>query len=255
MSSQIEQLNKNQIISLERQLCSKINLDIDFTTQNTNDIFISLLNNFTQAKIQSLYFMNKLLKNITNFNDVCLKYFTSLTESFKFYMNQKKTTKKLSENKNYEINLILNSLSNFIKIFSANQEKYNEKHKSVLKQFPIFLQLFFKLFQQRIDDMIINYDKEKKIIESFFIFCLTFVEYYPTLMRNYQNIIEKCIKNIFYIYATQNNIDNKSVNIAIVLYVNLYKLSPNMVNRHQDYIINIINNIKYYLEFFRPKTI
>ena len=251
MSSKLEPINKNLIISLERQLCSKINLDIDIINQNNTDIFNSLLKNFSQANIDHLYFMNKLLPSVSNFNDICLKYFLSLIDSFKFHMNQKKTNK----NTNYELNLVLNSLSNFIKIFSANQEKYNEKHKSVLKQFPIFLQLFFKLFQQRLDDLITNYDKEKKIIESFFILCLTFIEYYPTLMRNYQNIIEKFIKNIFYSYIVQNNIDKNSVNIAIVLYVNLYKLSPNMVNRHQDYIINIINNIKYYMEFFKPKTI
>ena len=251
MSSKLEPINKNLIISLERQLCSKINLDIDIINQNNTDIFNSLLKNFSQANIDHLYFMNKLLPSVSNFNDICLKYFLSLIDSFKFHMNQKKTNK----NTNYELNLVLNSLSNFIKIFSANQEKYNEKHKSVLKQFPIFLQLFFKLFQLRLDDLITNYDKEKKIIESFFILCLTFIEYYPTLMRNYQNIIEKFIKNIFYSYIVQNNIDKNSVNIAIVLYVNLYKLSPNMVNRHQDYIINIINNIKYYMEFFKPKTI
>ena len=152
--------------------------------------------------------------------------------------------------------LILNSLSNFVKIFSSNQEKYNEKHKNILKQFPQFLQLLFKLFQQKYDDDVItNYINNKKVIESFLILCLTFIEFYPTLMRNYQNIVEKIIKTIFIKYIIDNKVDKKTVNIAIVIYANLYKLSPNMINRHQDYVLNIINNIKYYLEYFRPKTI
>jgi hypothetical protein len=250
MSSRIEPLNKNLIISYERQLISKMNLDIDLTFQNNTEIFLSLLNNYSIANINHLYFLNKLLLNISNFNDICIKYFTILTESFKYSMNKNKSNKN-----NYEIVLVLNSISNFVKTFSANQEKYNEKHKSVLKQFPQFLQLYFKLFQQKFDEFISNYSTDKKVIESYFILCLTFIEYYPTLMRNYQNIIEKNIKIVFYNYITQIGTDIKTVNIAIVLFVSLYKLSPNMINRHQDYILIIVNNIKYYMEYFRPKTI
>ena len=90
MSSKKESLNKNLVISLERQLCFKINLDIDLVNQNTNEIFLSLLNNYTQATVPHIYFMNKLLPSISNFNDICLKYFTLLIDSFKFNMNQKK---------------------------------------------------------------------------------------------------------------------------------------------------------------------
>ena len=240
-------LNKNLIISYERQLFSKMNLDIDLVGQNNTKIFESLLNNYSQTNVNLLYFMNKLLPNISNFNDICLKYFISLIESFKYYMNKNKSNINKKEANNYPIVLILNSITNFIKIFSINQEKYNEKHKSVLKQVPHFLQLFFKLFQQKYDVIIINYYNENKVIESFFILCLAFVEYYPTLLRNYQNIIEKYIKNIFYHYIVQNNIDVNTVKIAVAVYDNLYKLSPNIVNRHQDYALNIINNIKYYM--------
>ena len=249
------ELNKNLIISYERQLFSKMNLDIDLVGQNNTKIFEILLNNYSQTNANPLYFMNKLLPNISNFNDICLKYFISLIESFKYYMNKNKSNINNKEINNYPIVLILNSITNFIKVFSINQEKYNEKHKSILKQFPQFLQLFFKLFQQKFDDIILNYYNENKIIESFFILCLSFVEYYPTLLRNYQNIIEKYIKNIFYHYIVQYNINVNTVNIAIALYDNLYKLSPNIVNRHQDYVLNIINNIKYYMEYFRPKSI
>ena len=254
MSSKSELLNKNLIISYERQLYSKMNLDIDLEQQNNAKIFESLLNNYSQNNINLLYFMNKLLPNISTFNDICLKYFTSLIDSFKYYMN-KNMNKNKKEINNYQIILILNSIANFIKIFSKNQEKYNEKHKNILKQFPLFLQLFFKLFQQKYDIINLNFDNEYKIIEAFFILCLAFVEYYPTLLRNYQNTIEKYIKSIFYHYIVENNINQKTVNTAIVLYDNLYKLSPNIVNRHQDYVLNIINNIKYYIEYFKPKSI
>ena len=133
-------LNKNLIISYERQLFSKMNLDIDLVGQNNTKIFESLLNNYSQTNVNLLYFMNKLLPNISNFNDICLKYFISLIESFKYYMNKNKSNINKKEANNYPIVLILNSITNFIKIFSINQEKYNEKHKSVLKQFPQFLQ-------------------------------------------------------------------------------------------------------------------
>ena len=256
ISSSFEPINKKLIFSYERQLCSKINLDEDMmTNQDCSSTFISLLNEFSSNNINLLYFLNKLLTNISNFNDICVKYFTSLIETFKYYMNKNKSIINNTINSNYPLVLILNSISKFIKIFSANQEKYNEKHKSILKQIPQFLQLFFKLFQQKYDDMILNYDNDKKVIESFFIVCLTFIEYYPTLMRSYQNPIEKFIKNIFYNYITTSFIDTNTVTIANVLYVNLYKLSPNMTNRYQDYLLIIINNIKYYLEYFRPKTI
>lgn len=251
MSSKFDSNNKNLIISYERQLSSKLNLDIDLISQNHNEIFNSLISNFNLNNIRSLYFCNKLLQNISNFNDVCLKYFTILIDSFKFYMNQ-----NASKENNYQIVLILNSLSNFVKIFCSNQEKYNEKHKNILKQFPQFLQLLFKLFHQKYeDDIINNYNNNKKVIDSFLLLCLSFIEYYPTLMRNYQNIIERLIKTIFIKYIIDNKVDQKTVNITIVIYVNLYKLSPHIINRHQDYVLNIINNIKYYLEFFRPKTI
>ena len=151
MSSKFDCNNKNLIISYERQLCSKLNVDIDLITQNNNEIFNTLITNFNINNIKTLYFCNKLLQNISNFNDVCLKYFTILIDSFKYYMNQKS-----SKENNYPIVLILNSLSNFVKIFSSNQEKYNEKHKNIIKQFPQFLQLLFKLFQQKYDDDIIN---------------------------------------------------------------------------------------------------
>ena len=239
MSSKFDCNNKNLIISYERQLCSKLNVDIDLISQNNNEIFNTLITNFNINNIKTLYFCNKLLQNISNFNDVCLKYFTILIDSFKYFMNQKS-----SKENNYPIVLILNSLSNFVKIFSSNQEKYNEKHKNIIKQFPQFLQLLFKLFQQKYDDDIINnYNNNKKVIESFLILFLSFIEYYPTLMRNYQNIVEKIIKTIFIKYIIDNKVDKKTVNIAIVIYVNLYKLSPNMVNRHQDYVLNIINNL------------
>ena len=250
MSSKEEKLNKSLIISFERELISNLDLVTEFSSLNNPDIFISILNKFSLSNINLLYFLNKLLPIIPNFNGICTKYFTILIDSFKFYMNKNKLNTT-----NYELVLILNSISNFIKIFSSNQEKYNEKHKNILKQFPQFLQLFFKLFHQKFDEIFINYSNKKKVIESFFILCLTFVEHYPTLMRNYQNIIENFIKNIFYKYVVKNDIQISTVNIAIVLYANLYKLSPNMIIRHQDYILIIINNIKYYMEYFRPKTI
>ena len=242
--------NKNILLSYERQLLSNLNVDIN---QTVNEQFLFLLNS-NHSSIESLYMMNKLLPTITNYNDICLKYYTKLLDNFKHEMNQKNNL--TSEKTSYRLVLIINALSNFIKIFSSYQEKYNEKHKSILKQLPQFLQVFNKLFQQNKQTLLNSFNKTHKIINSFFIFILTILEYYPTLLRSYQNNIEIFIKDVFTIYLNSgmNNIDN-NLNIAIVTYVNLYKLSPNLNIKFQEYLTIIINNIKYYLEYFKPKTI
>ena len=236
-------LNDTLIISYERQLISKLNIDIDWSNSNENEIFLSLINNINLSKNIIIYYLNKLLPKITNFNDICVKYFQILTDLFKTEIN------KIQMN-NIILITSLNALSNFIKIFSKKQEKYNEKHKSIIKQFPQFIQLIFKLFQQKYENL------NKKVIESFLILFLSFIEYYPTLIRTYQHIIDKTIQKILLNYVTEENDENiNMIKIVIVIYCNLYKLSPNMINRYNDYIENIINNIKYYSEFFRPKSI
>ena len=236
-------LNDSLLISYERQLISKLNFDIDITNENPNEIFISLLNNSNSSRAITIYFLNKLLPIITNFNDICLKYFQLLLDVYKSEINQKQI------NKNIKLISTLNALSNFIKIFSKNQEKYNEKHKNIIKQFPQFIQLLFKLFQQKYNSL------NKKEVESFLLLILTFIEFYPTLVRNYQNILEKIIQNIFVNYIIDNISDENLLEISSGIYTNLYKLSPNINNKYNEYFKNIINNIKYYLEFFRPKTI
>ena len=236
-------LNFPLIIAYERHLLSKLNIDIDFSNSNENDIFLSLLNNIKSSNPISIYFLNKLLPSITNFNDICVKYFQILTDLFKSEMN------KMQSNDNISLTISLNALTNFIKIFSQNQEKYNEKHKSILKQFPQFIQLLFKLFQQKYNNL------SKKVIESFLLLFLSFIEFYPTLLRNYQNILEITIKNIFINYVVGNNNDINIIEIASVIYTNLYKLSPNMITRYNDYVEIIINNIKYYMDAFRPKSL
>ena len=127
-------LNQEIRNSFELYLISSLNIDIDFDNFNNDEIFISLLNNYVNniSNYKAIYFMNKLLQNISVFNDICMKYFKVLTDSFKNQINQKNID-------NTALLLILNSLSNFIKIFSYNQEKYNEKHKNILKQFPNFI--------------------------------------------------------------------------------------------------------------------
>ena len=236
-------LNFPLIIAYERHLLSKLNIDIDFSNSNENDIFLSLLNNIKSSNPITIYFLNKLLPSITNFNDICVKYFQILTDLFKSEMN------KMQSNDNISLTISLNALTNFIKIFSQNQEKYNEKHKSILKQFPQFIQLLFKLFQQKYNNL------NKKVIESFLLLFLSFIEFYPTLLRNYQNILEITIKNIFINYVVGNNNDINIIEIVSVIYTNLYKLSPNMITRYNDYVEIIINNIKYYMDVFRPKSL
>ena len=229
-------------LSYERQLISKLNIDIDqINNENNNEIFMLLLKNENYQRNVVIYFLNKLLPNITNFNDICGKYFQILIDEYKNQIN------KAQINNNISLITSINGLTNFIKILSKNQEKYNEKHKNIVSQFPQFIQLLFKTFQQNYNNL------SQKLIESYLILILSFIEYYPTLIRNYQNSLEKIIKNIFLNYIINNIYDMHIIEIATIIYTNLYKLSPNMNNKFNDYVKNIINNIKFYYESFRPK--
>ena len=231
-------------LSYERQLISKLNIDIDqINNENNNEIFMLLLKNENYQRNVVIYFLNKLLPNITNFNDICGKYFQILIDEYKNQIN------KAQINNNISLITSINGLTNFIKILSKNQEKYNEKHKNIVTQFPQFIQLLFKTFQQNYNNL------SQKLIESYLILILSFIEYYPTLIRNYQNSLEKIIKNIFLNYIINNIYDMHIIEIATIIYINLYKLSPNMNNKFNDYVKNIINNIKFYYESFRPKNL
>ena len=231
-------------LSYERQLISKLNIDIDqINNENNNEIFMLLLKNENYQRNVVIYFLNKLLPNITNFNDICGKYFQILIDEYKNQIN------KAQINNNISLITSINGLTNFIKILSKNQEKYNEKHKNIVTQFPQFIQLLFKTFQQNYNNL------SQKLIESYLILILSFIEYYPTLIRNYQNSLEKIIKNIFLNYIINNIYDMHIIEIATIIYTNLYKLSPNMNNKFNDYVKNIINNIKFYYESFRPKNL
>ena len=231
-------------LSYERQLISKLNIDIDqINNENNNEIFMLLLKNENYQRNVVIYFLNKLLPNITNFNDICGKYFQILIDEYKNQIN------KAQINNNISLITSINGLTNFIKILSKNQEKYNEKHKNIVTQFPQFIQLLFKTFQQNYNNL------SQKLIESYLILILSFIEYYPTLIRNYQNSLEKIIKNIFLNYIINNIYDMHIIEIATIIYTNLYKLSPNMNNKFNDYVKNIINNIKFYYESFRQKNL
>ena len=231
-------------LSYERQLISKLNIDIDqINNENNNEIFMLLLKNENYQRNVVIYFLNKLLPNITNFNDICGKYFQILIDEYKNQIN------KAQINNNISLITSINGLTNFIKILSKNQEKYNEKHKNIVTQFPQFIQLLFKTFQQNYNNL------SQKLIESYLILILSFIEYYPTLIRNYQNSLEKIIKNIFLNYIINNIYDMHIIEIATIIYTNLYKLSPNMNNKFNEYVKNIINNIKFYYSFFRPKNL
>ena len=233
--------------SCENKVYEKLNLDF---SKDIDEQFQILLKNKDNV---SILLMNKLISKITNFEDQCTKYFNLINDAFKNEMN-----KTITISNYYDIVVILSSLSNFFKIFSINYQSYNEKFKSILKHIPQFLQLFFKLLKSNFENFFsISFDNNKpKLLESCFILIITFINYYPSNMRPYQKTIESYLKNIFELFIyNYDKINLKELKTYFFTYILLYRLSPQLNLRLQENISNIIANIKFFIEFFKPKSI
>ena len=162
--------------SYENKLYEKLNLDFN---KDIDEQFEILLKN---KDIVSILLMNKLITKITNFEEQFTKYFNLINDAFKNEMN-----KNITVSNYYDIIVILSSLSNFFKLFSINYQSYNEKFKSILKNIPQFLQLFFKLLKSNFENLFsISFDNNKpKLLESFFYFNNYF---YKLLSYKYETI-------------------------------------------------------------------
>lgn len=208
--------------------------------------FKSLL---TKRDILSLLIINKFLPKISCFDDECIKYYSMLTDMFKYQINNS----KINESK--EILIINSSISNFIKIFHSNFQTYNDKHKSITKQFPNFLQLFFKYLKNNYATNDISSKKQLKTLESFFIIILTFINYYPTLLRSYQKQTEQILQKVFSFYLINSNISIDSIKTFIIIYSSLYYLSPSIETKMNFYLQKIVSNLNYVLTLYKPKSI
>ena len=234
-------------LSYENKLYEKLNLDFN---KDIDEQFQILLKNKDNI---SIILMNKLIIKITNFEEQCTKYFNLINDTFKNEMN-----KNITIFNYYDIIIILSSLSNFFKLFSINYQSYNDKYKVILKQIPQFLQLFFKLLKSNFENLFtISFDNNKpKLLESFFILIITFINYYPTNMRPYQKTIENFLKQIFEIFIyNYDKINIIELKTYFFTYILLYRLSPQLNLRLQENISNIISNMKFFIEFFKPKNI
>ena len=233
--------------SYENKLYEKLNLDFN---KDIDEQFEILLKNKDNV---SILLMNKLITKITNFEEQCTKYFNLINDAFKNEMN-----KNITVSNYYDIIVILSSLSNFFKLFSINYQSYNEKLKSILKNIPQFLQLFFKLLKSNFENLFsISFDNNKpKLLESFFILIITFINYYPTNMRPYQKTIESFLKKIFELFIyNYDKININELKTYFFTYILLYRLSPKLNEKLQENISNIFSNMKFFIEFFKPKSI
>ena len=206
--------------SYEDKVYEKLNLDF---SKDIDVQFQILLKNKDNV---SILLMNKLISKITNFEDQCTKYFNLINDAFKNEMN-----KTITISNYYDIVVILSSLSNFFKIFSINYQSYNEKFKSILKHIPQFLQLFFKLLKSNFENFFsISFDNNKpKLLESFFILIITFINYYPSNMRPYQKTIASYLKSIFELFIyNYDKINLKELKTYFFTYILLYRLSPQL---------------------------
>lgn len=220
---------------------AQINPYKDYDTQ-----FKSLV---IKRDVLSLLIINKFLPKISCFDDECIKYYSMLTDMFKYQINNS------AINESKEILIINSSISNFIKVFHSNFQTYNDKHKSITKQFPNFLQLLFKYLKNNYATNGISSKKELKILESFFIIILTFINYYPTLLRSYQQQIEQILQKVFSFYLLNSKISIDTIKTFIIIYSSLYYLSPSIETKMNFYLQKIVANLNYVLTLYKPKSI
>ena len=183
-------------LSYENEIYEKLKIDYN---SDYDEQFSNLLKN---TDVISVLIMNKLISKISNFEDQCIKYYNLLNECFKKEMNKNITITNYND-----LIITISSLSNFFKIFSLNYQSYNDKFKSILKQIPQFLQLFFKLLKSNYEtyfNLSFN-NNNPKILETFFILIITFINYYPNNMRPYQKTIESFLKQIFELFIFNLN--------------------------------------------------
>ena len=234
-------------LSYENEIYEKLKIDYN---SDYDEQFSNLLKN---TDVISVLIMNKLISKISNFEDQCIKYYNLLNECFKKEMNKNITITNYND-----LIITISSLSNFFKIFSLNYQSYNDKFKSILKQIPQFLQLFFKLLKSNFETYFnLSFNNNKpKILETFFILIITFINYYPNNMRPYQKTIESFLKQIFELFIFNlGKINLYELKTYFITYTLLYRLSPQLSQRLQEKISNIILNIKFFIEFFKPKNI
>ncbi len=221
---------------------------------NENDDFNIQIKKLLENKnLFSLLLLNKLLEKYNFFdNQICVKYYNFLIDFFKLEINKNNF---IENQKN--LFFINSSLSKFLLKFYKNFQNFEENHKNIKKNLHNFIQLFFKFLKNNFE-LIYKFSIENnnlKFLESFFILIITFNNYFPTMIRPFQKEIENYLIKIFNYFILNNNFQLFQIKTFIISFSILFKLSPQSNNKFQENINNLLNNILFYFDYFRSKTV
>ena len=235
------------LLSNQKEIYEKLKI-------NENDDFNIQIKKLLENKnLFSLLLLNKLLEKFNFFdNQICVKYYNFLIDFFKLEINKN----NFIENQKNLI-FINSSLSKFLLNFYKNFQNFEENHKNIKKNLHNFIQLFFKFLKNNFE-LIYKFSIENnnlKFLESFFILIITFNNYFPTMIRPFQKEIENYLIKIFNYFILNNNFQLFQIKTFIISFSILYKLSPQSNNKFQENINNLLNNILFYFDYFRSKTV
>jgi hypothetical protein len=218
----------------------QINFIFDLANKTCDDKLLTLFDNL-RIIITNL--------PLENFDEICIKYLTLLNENYKKTIN-----KDIYTNIDLELLIILNKcFTGFYIHFMKNFQNYNEKHKSVIKVLPNFLKIFFNLLNEKVEILKTNLN----IIDSFFVSIISLLNYFPNMIRSYENKIDKVIKTVLMelIYKDLDVDINKSCLKSLsITYGMLIRLSTDPNAKLKTYIKSLRENIESYIELFKPKT-
>lgn len=233
---------------------------------------LNLKDGKTENKLSELLiFLNSRLNLLTNdeFDGICLKMLNKFDEIYKFLLNKLKCSKEESHSnvllKNIEILNI--SLMNFYKHFNTIFQNYNDKHKNLIKNIPNFLKIYFKLYEDIYSipitevNTLSNFSSQNYLNfhKSYLINIIGLINYFPTLMRSYENKIETIFRKILNNFITKNILISKNnkefINLLCESYTMFIRLSPDISSKTNNFINLILENLEYYTKVSVPKTI
>jgi hypothetical protein len=252
MNVYTEKFKQLQEKNLDNILCKIIDL---MNTERKNIQMVSDFLKFINLKISTL--------STDQFDLIGLKYFNTLSDFYKMFMNI-----KVKEGATIELIKLLNMcFTNFFKIFHKLVQNYNDKHKMIINQIPISLKLYFKFYEEWIKSES-NFEIIFSLNNTFSLTIICLINYFPSLMRTYEKKLEEIFKNLFskailsnlsfYNSITKEN--KQFLKYICISYCMLNRLNNDKVMGDKNLKINnflgkLIENLNYHLKLITPKTL
>jgi hypothetical protein len=251
------------------KMFSDPNCNNNTTDDKIFEFYLNKINSklYEQTKLkESLNFVNHLIRNMSGeiFDLIAIKYFNKLNEVYKDLMNLFKNSK--SQSTDLEV-LIVNlnevnyCLSDFFRIFHENFQNYNEKHKSLIKIMPNFLKIYFKLYEENFLDINFGINTSNNssniflyFFKSFAICSISLINYFPTMMRSFEQRLEKILKLVFS-KLIMNSSDKSYEKTACILYSMLIRLSHNYSEKLNLVMNKLYDNLNFFTKYLEPKTL